>query len=57
MFLNEEGIQVSVGMLGDILPETERASLDESGIMDEMLLLRYCTKTVDPETVQQLQIV
>nr|WP_308626701.1 type II secretion system protein [uncultured Eisenbergiella sp.] len=50
VFLNEEGIQVSVGMLGDILPETERAGLDESGIMDEMLLLRYCTKTVDPET-------
>lgn len=50
VFRNEEGIQVSMGMLGDMLSSQERAGLDENAVMDQMLLLRYCTKAIDPLT-------
>ena len=51
VFRNEEGIQVTMGMLGDIiLSPSDRAGLDENAVMDQMLLLRYCTKAIDPVT-------
>ena len=51
VFRNEEGIQVTMGMLGDIiLSPSDLAGLDENAVMDQMLLLRYCTKAIDPVT-------